>query len=184
MSLSHISMRVELGHLTRLCHRLCLNIPVNHYKVTAIQPGKSLTRVAQACVKWPWKLTEAVPPPEGQGRLPPLRAVLLLGDKLPTCSRGSQGRVLCRVALLSLLLPPYSFCSPFAHIPSCSLFSPHSRPLCIPTASQSLLWRFTGDPFHIPCDSLEEPSSGSKTHLSTEKSDAHPKEAPGGSLET
>lgn len=147
LSLSHISIRVELGHLTRLCHRLYLNIPVNHYKVTAIQPGKNLTRVAQACPKWPWKLID----------------------------RGSQGRVLCRVALLSLLLPPYSFCSPFTHIPSCSLFSPNSRPICIPTASQSLIWRFTGDPFHIPCDSLEEHSSGSKTHLSTKESDAPPK---------
>ena len=96
----------------------------------------------------------------------------------------TQGEFSVESALLSLPLLPDSFCSPLTHIPSGSLFPENSRPICISTASQSLICKFTGDPFHIPCDSLEGHSSGPKIHLSTEKSDAHPEGTPQGSLKT
>ena len=94
-----------------------------------------------------------------------------------------KGKYSVEITLLSLPLPQI-FCSPLTHIPSGSLFPPNLRPICISTASQSLIWKFTGDPFHIPCDSLEGHSSGPKIRLRTEKSDAHPEGTPRGSLKT
>ena len=161
-----------------------LGSPVNHYKTTGNQAWQESEQSgpspSETVLEADWEGTPSRSP------VPPVPLRAVFPWMMSTCAQGSQGQVLCRNRFT--LSPPSPRFILFSSYPHPLWFSsprtPNLRPICISTASQSLIWKFTGDPFHIPCDSLEGHSSGPKIRLSTEKSDAHPEGTPRGSLKT